>query len=111
MTARDSLSRFDAEVTYQNLFFQGKKIKYEFSQFDYSVKLNDMIQLMVRKLLAGLDNLPKKETVVMAAAEAEEGAGAVLGQGDRTKVSLTDLPVHQRSSPPLSPSGEAKYNL
>jgi hypothetical protein len=66
---------------------------------------------MVRKLLAGLDNLPKKETVVMAAAEAEEGARAVLGQGDRTKVCLTDLPVHQRSSPPLSPSGEAKYDL
>jgi hypothetical protein len=30
-----------------------------------------MIQLMVRKLLAGLDNLPNEETVVMAAAAAE----------------------------------------
>jgi len=85
-----------------------KKREGEFSQFDYSVKINDMIQLMVRKLLAGLDNLPNEETVVMAA---EEGAGAVLGQGDRTKVCLTDLPVHQRSSPPLSSSGEAKYDL
>lgn len=52
--------RFQVEPEHQNLFFQGKKMEDEFTLFDYSVKVNDMIQLMVRKPLGSLDNVPGK---------------------------------------------------
>ena len=54
--------RFQVEPEHQNLFFQGKKMEDEFTLFDYSVKVNDMIQLMVRKPLGSLDNVPAKES-------------------------------------------------
>jgi len=54
-------TRFDVEPEYQNLFFQGKKMEDEFSLFDYSVKVNDMIQLMIRKPLGEINNLPTKK--------------------------------------------------
>jgi len=46
----------------QRLFFQGKQLENEYSMFDYNVKVNDMIQLMVRQPLGEIkaDNLPKK---------------------------------------------------
>jgi len=46
----------------QRLFFQGKQLENEYSMFDYNVKVNDMIQLMVRQPLgeSQVDNLPKK---------------------------------------------------
>jgi len=47
----------------QRLFFQGKQLEDEYSLFDYNVKVNDIIQLMVRQPLgeSHVDNLPKKE--------------------------------------------------
>ena len=40
--------KFEVEPECQNLFFQGKKMEDEYSMYDYSVRVNDMIQLMVR---------------------------------------------------------------
>ena len=53
--------KFSVEVAHQNLIYQGKKMEDDYTLFDYSVKVNDMIQLMVRRPLASLDNIPKKE--------------------------------------------------
>ena len=46
----------------QRLFFQGKQLENEYSLFDYNVKVNDIIQLMVRQPLgeSQVDNIPKK---------------------------------------------------
>ena len=41
---------FQVEPEHQNLFFQGKKMEDEFTMFNYSLKVKNMIQLMVRKL-------------------------------------------------------------
>ena len=40
--------KFEVEPECQNLFFQGKKMEDDYSMYDYSVRVNDMIQLMVR---------------------------------------------------------------
>ena len=68
--------KFSVEVAHQNLIYQGKKMEDDYTLFDYSVKVNDMIQLMVRRPLASLDNIPKKEVAEkekkVAKEEAEE---------------------------------------
>ena len=60
----------------------------EFSLFDYSVKVNDMIQLMVRKPLGDLNNLPdqkgdkKKEEAKVGVKVAEVAESKVYKVGD-----------------------------
>eukprot|EP00090_Calanus_glacialis_P008127 TRINITY_DN16464_c0_g1_i4.p1 TRINITY_DN16464_c0_g1~~TRINITY_DN16464_c0_g1_i4.p1 ORF type:complete len:757 (-),score=288.61 TRINITY_DN16464_c0_g1_i4:194-2464(-) len=46
----------------QRLFFQGKQLENDYSLFDYNVKVNDIIQLMIRQPLgeSQVDNIPKK---------------------------------------------------
>jgi len=48
-------------IELQRLFFQGKQLENEYSLFDYNVKVNDIVQLMVRQPLgeSQKDNLPK----------------------------------------------------
>jgi len=50
-------------IELQRLFFQGKQLENEYSLFDYNVKVNDIVQLMVRQPLgeSQKDNLPKTE--------------------------------------------------
>eukprot|EP00092_Neocalanus_flemingeri_P020389 GFUD01022087.1.p1 GENE.GFUD01022087.1~~GFUD01022087.1.p1 ORF type:complete len:755 (-),score=252.74 GFUD01022087.1:131-2395(-) len=45
----------------QRLFFQGKQLESEYSLFDYNVKVNDIVQLMVRQPLgeSQVDNIQK----------------------------------------------------
>ena len=51
-------------IELQRLFFQGKQLENEYSLFDYNVKVNDIVQLMVRQPLgeSQKDNLPKTTT-------------------------------------------------
>jgi len=58
----------------QRLFFQGKQLENEYSLFDYNVKVNDIIQLMVRQPLgeSQVDNIPKKTSGEDIKKEVEE---------------------------------------
>ena len=51
----------------------------EYTMFDYRIRVNSRIQLMVRKPLGSLDNLPKKRESAgkeKAAVEEREGGGS-----------------------------------
>ena len=50
-------------IELQRLFFQGKQLENEYSLFDYNVKVNDIVQLMVEQPLgeSQKDNLLKTE--------------------------------------------------
>jgi len=59
-------------IELQRLFFQGKQLENEYSLFDYNVKVNDIVQLMVRQPLgeSQTDNLPKKTASPLKKSEA-----------------------------------------
>merc|ERR1719315_935525 len=48
-------------IELQRLFFQGKQLENDYSLFDYNVKVNDIVQLMVRQPLgeSQKDNVPE----------------------------------------------------
>ena len=58
------LEKMKVEPGRQKLYFQGKELESHLSLYDYSVKINDTIQLMVKTAILGesqVDNLPIKE--------------------------------------------------
>jgi len=62
---RDMIKKkMEVEPAQQRLFFQGKQLEDEHTMFDYNLKVNDIIQLMVRQPLgeSQTSNLPETPT-------------------------------------------------
>merc|ERR1711860_36124 len=55
--------RMDIDLPSQRLFFRGKQLENEQTLFDYSINVNDVIQLMIRQPLAETksENIPITE--------------------------------------------------
>ena len=61
------LDKMNVKPEQQRLFYQGKQLEDEHTMYDYSIKVNDVIQLMVRQVLGDSqsDNLPKSPKKVI----------------------------------------------
>ena len=55
--------RMEVDLPCQRLFFRGKQLENEQTLFDYSINVNDVIQLMIRQPLAETksENIPITE--------------------------------------------------
>ena len=58
-----SVDRMEIDLPCQRLFFRGKQLENEQTLFDYSINVNDVIQLMIRQPLVETqsENIPITE--------------------------------------------------
>ncbi|MEE6487651.1 hypothetical protein FKM82_014977 [Ascaphus truei] len=95
---------FGVEIERQRLFYRGKQMEDSHTLFDYSVGLNDIVQLLVRQIPALLSGPTKEKESELS--DTDSGCGSAQSESDKNSnhgEGATELDGQSCSATPVDP--------
>lgn len=74
---------FNVEPERQRLFYRGKQMEDGHTMFDYSVGLNDIVQLLVRQAAVVVNNKDKSKDKEAELSDSDSGCGSAQSESDK----------------------------